>query len=250
MRLKDEVALITGAGSGMGRAGAVRFAQEGAAVVAVDLNEAAAAETAAEIVRNGGRAIAVAADISGLEGNLKAVRAAVDEFGKLSIAWANAGIASKIGPLHEADEEIFFRMEKVNVHGPWNLARAAADDLKAAKGSMLITASLSGMVARPGNVAYSATKAAANALARNLAIEFAPHVRVNSIAPVATETPMQEVFAPGEMKDAAQAAIVQGIPLQRMATVDDIANAALFLASREAAMITGLNLPVDGGAAL
>ncbi|KAD3720574.1 glucose 1-dehydrogenase [Arthrobacter yangruifuii] len=247
MRLKDEVAVITGAGSGMGQAGAIRFAQEGAAVVVVDLNGEAAEKTAQDIRNNGGRAIAVAADISGLEGNEKAVNAALEEFGKLSIVWANAGLATKVQPLADADEAVFRRMQDVNVYGPWNMARAAMPHLAKEKGSMLITASLSGLTARPGNSAYSATKGAAVQLTRALAIEFAPDVRVNSICPVATQTPMQDVFTPGGLKDEIQPKIIAGIPMQRLAVPEDMANAALFLVSREAGMITGHNLPVDGG---
>lgn len=247
MRLKDEVALITGAGSGMGQAGAIRFAQEGAAVVVVDLNGEAAENTAQQIRDNGGRALAVTANIAGLEGNQQAVDAAVGEFGKLSIAWANAGIATKVQPLAESDEETFRRMQDVNVYGPWNMARAAMPHLAKEKGSMLITASLSGLTARPGNSAYSATKGAAVQLTRALAIEFSPDVRVNSICPVATQTPMQDVFTPGGMKETIQPKIIAGIPMQRLAVPEDMANAALFLVSREAGMITGHNLPVDGG---
>lgn len=247
MRLKDEVALITGAGSGMGQAGAIRFAQEGAAVVVVDLNGEAAEATAQQIRDNGGRALSVTANIAGLEGNQQAVDVALEEFGKLSIVWANAGMATKVQPLAEADEETFRRMQDVNVYGPWNMARAAMPHLAKEKGSMLITASLSGLTARPGNSAYSATKGAAVQLTRALAIEFAPDVRVNSICPVATQTPMQDVFTPGDMKDAVQPKIVAGIPMQRLAVPEDMANAALFLVSREAGMITGHNLPVDGG---
>lgn len=247
MRLKDEVAVITGAGSGMGQAGAIRFAREGAAVVVVDLNGEAAEKTAQDIRNDGGRAIAVAADISGLEGNEKAVNAALEEFGKLSIVWANAGLATKVQPLADADEAVFRRMQDVNVYGPWNMARAAMPHLAKEKGSMLITASLSGLTARPGNSAYSATKGAAVQLTRALAIEFAPDVRVNSICPVATQTPMQDVFTPGGLKDEIQPKIIAGIPMQRLAVPEDMANAALFLVSREAGMITGHNLPVDGG---
>jgi 3-oxoacyl-[acyl-carrier protein] reductase len=247
MRLKDEVALITGGGSGMGRAGAIRFAQEGAAVAVVDLNGEAAEQTAQQIRDEGGRAIAITANIAGLEGNQQAVDSTIAEFGKLSITWANAGLATKVQPLAESEEETFRRMQDVNVYGPWNMARAAMPHLAKEKGSMLITASLSGLTARPGNSAYSATKGAAVQLTRALAIEFAPHVRVNSICPVATQTPMQDVFTPGGMKDDIQPKIIAGIPMQRLAVPEDMANAALFLVSREAGMITGHNLPVDGG---
>jgi len=248
MRLQDEVAIITGGGSGMGRAGALRFAKEGAAIVVVDLNEAGAKETVSLVEAEGGKAIAIAADISTLEGNQEAVDAAVASFGKLSIFWANAGVADEVKPIFDATQDRFDLMTAVNVYGPWNGARAAMPELKKAKGSFLITASLSGLKARPGNSAYSATKGAAVHLVRALAVEFAPDVRVNGIDPVATETPMQQVFTPGEKEAEMKPKIIAGVPMGRLAQPEDIASAALFLCSREAGMITGHNLPVDGGA--
>ncbi|AGS35366.1 3-ketoacyl-(acyl-carrier-protein) reductase [Corynebacterium maris DSM 45190] len=250
MRLKDEVAIITGGGSGMGRTGALRFAEEGAKVVVADLNGVAAEETAQMVKDAGGEAVAVQGDVATLEGNQNAVQAALDNYGKLSIVWANAGVATSVKPLLEADEKDsshFDLMYRVNVKGPWYMAQAAMPHLKEQDGSMVITASLSGLTARPGNSAYSATKGAAVQLTRALAVEFAPNVRVNSICPVATETPMQDVFTPGEMGDVMKPKIVAGIPMGRLANTQDMADAALFLASREAGMITGHNLPVDGG---
>ncbi|NLZ58715.1 MAG: SDR family NAD(P)-dependent oxidoreductase, partial [Corynebacterium sp.] len=200
MRLENEVAIITGGGSGMGRTGAIRFAEEGAAVVVADLNLESAQETVRLVEEKGGRAIAIQSDVSTLKGNQDAVDAAVETYGSLSIVWANAGVATQVKPLldaTDADEKHFDLMHAVNVKGPWHLARAAMPHLKETKGSMVITASLSGLTARPGNSAYSATKGAAVQLTRALAIEFAPDVRVNSICPVATETPMQDVFTPG-----------------------------------------------------
>lgn len=250
MRLQDEVAIITGGGSGMGRSGAIRFAQEGAAIVVADLNKEAAEETVKLVEEIGGRAIAVESNVANLQGNKDAVDAAMDTYGKLSIVWANAGVATNVKSLLENDDKDdahFDLMFDVNVKGPWHMARVAMPQLKETNGSMVITASLSGLTARPGNSAYSATKGAAVQLTRALAVEFAPDVRVNSICPVATITPMQDVFTPGEMKDIAQPKIIAGIPMGRLATPEDMADAALFLASREAGMITGHNLPVDGG---
>lgn len=250
MRLENEVAIITGGGSGMGRTGAIRFAEEGAAVVVADLNLEAAQETVKMVEANGGRAIAIQSDVSTLQGNQDAVDAALEAYGSLSIVWANAGVATQVKPLldaTDADEDHFDLMHAVNVKGPWHLARAAMPHLKKTKGSMVITASLSGLTARPGNSAYSATKGAAVQMTRALAIEFAPDVRVNSICPVATETPMQDVFTPGDMAAVIQPKIIAGIPMGRLANTTDMADAALFLASREAGMISGHNLPVDGG---
>ncbi|HWL76514.1 glucose 1-dehydrogenase [Microbacterium sp.] len=249
MRLNNEVALITGGGSGMGRAGAIRFAAEGARVVVVDINQQAAEETRDLIAQAGGEAIAVRADAASAADNEAAVAAAIERFGKLTIVWANAGIPAPATPIEETAPETFDRLFAVNSRGPWLAARAAAPALReAGGGSIVITASLSGLKGRPGNSAYASSKGAAAMLTKALAVEFAPDIRVNSVCPVATDTPMLPEFtktAPDP--DAARDKVVSGIPMKRLATADDIANAALFLASSEAAMITGHNLPVDGG---
>ncbi|WP_417509669.1 SDR family NAD(P)-dependent oxidoreductase [Microbacterium sp.] len=249
MRLKNEVAMITGGGSGMGRAGAIRFAAEGAKVVVVDINQQAAEQTRDLIIKQGGEAIAVVADVALEADNDTAVQAAVKQFGKLTILWANAGIAAPATPIGETSPETFDRLLSVNSRGPWLAARAAESAFRAAGGgSIVITSSLSGLKGRPGNSAYASSKGAAAMLTKALAIEFAPVIRVNSVCPVATDTPMLPEFtktAPDP--DAARERVVSGIPMKRLATTEDIANAALFLASSEAAMITGLNLPVDGG---
>lgn len=249
MRLNNEVALITGGGSGMGRAGAIRFAAEGARVVVVDINQQAAEETRDLIAQAGGEAIAVRADVASAADNEAAVAAAIERFGKLTIVWANAGIPAPATPIEETAPETFDRLFAVNSRGPWLAARAAAPALReAGGGSIVITASLSGLKGRPGNSAYASSKGAAAMLTKALAVEFAPDIRVNSVCPVATDTPMLPEFtktAPDP--DAARDKVVSGIPMKRLATADDIANAALFLASSEAAMITGHNLPVDGG---
>ena len=249
MRLNNEVALITGGGSGMGRAGAIRFAAEGARVVVVDINKEAAEETRDLIAQAGGEAIAVRADAASAADNEAAVAAAIERFGKLTIVWANAGIPAPATPIEETAPETFDRLFAVNSRGPWLAARAAAPALReAGGGSIVITASLSGLKGRPGNSAYASSKGAAAMLTKALAVEFAPDIRVNSVCPVATDTPMLPEFtktAPDP--DAARDKVVSGIPMKRLATADDIANAALFLASSEAAMITGHNLPVDGG---
>ena len=249
MRLNNEVALITGGGSGMGRAGAIRFAAEGARVVVVDINQQAAEETRDLIAQAGGEAIAVRADAASAADHEAAVAAAIERFGKLTIVWANAGIPAPATPIEETAPETFDRLFAVNSRGPWLAARAAAPALReAGGGSIVITASLSGLKGRPGNSAYASSKGAAAMLTKALAVEFAPDIRVNSVCPVATDTPMLPEFtktAPDP--DAARDKVVSGIPMKRLATADDIANAALFLASSEAAMITGHNLPVDGG---
>lgn len=249
MRLSDEVALITGGGSGMGRAGALRFAAEGASVVVADINEDAARDTVRLVEEAGGKATAVRTDVSVAADNARAVAAATDAFGKLSIVWANAGIPHASTPIEDLDSEEFDRIFAVNARGPWLTAQAAIPALRAnGGGAIVFTGSLSGLKARAGNSIYASSKGAVVMLTRVLALELAPEIRVNCVNPVATDTPMLPSFMANAPDPAGvREALTQAVPLKRLATAEDIANAALFLASSEAAMITGVNLPIDGG---
>jgi 3-oxoacyl-[acyl-carrier protein] reductase len=249
MRLANEVALITGAGSGMGRAGAIRFSAEGASIVAADIDEATATETARLVEEAGGRAIAVQADVSSTEDDERAVARALDAYGKLTIVWANAGIPHGAEPIGAQDADTFDRIFAVNARGPWLTARAAIPALAASGGgAILFTGSLSGLKARPNNSAYSGSKGAVVMMTKALALELAPDIRVNCVNPVATDTPMLPKFmATAPDQAAVRQAVIAGIPMGRLATAEDVANAALFLVSSEASLITGVNLPIDGG---
>lgn len=249
MKLDNKIAVITGGGSGMGRAGALLFAREGARVVVADLDDIAAKEVAAEVTDNGGQAIAVSADVSTLEGNETIVSAALETYGGLDVFWANAGVAAPMSPVTEQSIEFFDTLMAVNAKGPWLGARAAMPHMaKRPVASFIITSSLSGFRARPNNSAYSASKGAAIQLTRALSIEFAPEVRVNTVAPVSTETPMLKTFmAKQDDIEATIAGQRAGVPLGRLAFPEDIAKAALFLASSDSEFITGITVPVDGG---
>nr|WP_271210311.1 SDR family oxidoreductase [Rhodococcus wratislaviensis]GLK35483.1 short chain dehydrogenase [Rhodococcus wratislaviensis] len=249
MKLHSKVAVITGAGSGMGRAGALLFAQEGAQIVVADRDETAARETAELVRSKGGEASTVGADVTTLEGNETIIRGAVEAFGGVDVFWANAGVAAPMSPLAEQSIDFFDTLMAVNAKGPWLGARAAMPLMQQRPGaSFIITASLSGFRARPNNSAYSTSKGAAIQLTRALSIEFAPQVRVNSVAPVSTETPMLRTFM--EHQENIEATINAqraGVPLGRLAQADDVAKAALFFASTDSEFITGVTLPIDGG---
>jgi 3-oxoacyl-[acyl-carrier protein] reductase len=249
MRLANKTIIVTGAGSGIGQYGARLFAQEGANVVAADIDAGAVEETVKEIVGAGGNAIAVPFDVTSVDDNARLVSEAVEAFGGLHGYWANAGLTTPIRPATEQDADTFDRVFQVNAKGPWLGARAAIGELKKSEGAaFLITASLSGFLARPGNSTYSVSKGAAIQLMRSLAMEFAPRVRVNAISPVSTETPMLPKFmAQGVDVKATIQAMRDGVPLGRLATPEDVANAALFLLSDESTLFTGVNLPIDGG---
>ncbi|NMO88265.1 SDR family NAD(P)-dependent oxidoreductase [Actinomycetospora sp. TBRC 11914] len=251
MRLADRVAVITGAGSGMGRAGAELFAAEGAAVVVVDRDAAGAQATTAAVEAAGGRAVTVVADIAEADGNEAAVAAATAQFGGLDVFWANAGVAAPFRPVSDIEPGEFDRLMAVNARGPWLGARAALPALRRrGGGAVVITASLSGLKGRADASAYQASKGATVMLTRSLAREFGPlGIRVNSVCPVASVTAMWPTLMAGYADpDDAAVDFARAVPLGRLATPEDVARAALFLASDDAAFVTGVNLPVDGGA--
>jgi len=250
MKLKDKVALITGAGSGIGQATALLFAREGARVAVVDVREEAAKATAQEIERAGGQALALRADVSRAADNQAAVEQTVARWGRLDIFYANAGDPERPTPVEDVDEATFDRIMAVNVKGPFLGVKYAAPIMKRQRsGVILITGSTSAVRPRPGVQCYSASKGAVHVMAKSLALELAPFgIRVVTIAPVATETPMLPAFmGKDKVDDEGMARYRATVPLGRLNQPEDLARAALFLASDDAAMITGTALEVDGG---
>lgn len=253
MKLKGKVALVTGAGSGIGQATALLFAAEGARVACVDVNEATAKQTAEQIEKAGGQALAVRADVSKAPDNLAMVERTVAQWGRLDILYANAGVPQSPTPVEEVDEATFDRIMAVNVRGVFLGVKYAVPVMKKQGGGViLITASTAAIRPRKGVQAYGASKGAVIALTKALALELAPHkIRVVAIAPVATDTPMLPAFmGKTVVDDKAREAMVRTIPLGRLNTPEDIARAALFLASDDAAMLTGSCVEVDGGRCL
>ena len=250
MKLKDKVALVTGAGSGIGQASAVLFAREGAKVAVVDIREDTAKATAEQIEKAGGQALAIRADVSKAADSQATINQTLARWGRLDIFYANAGVPQFPTSVGEVEEHVFDQIMAVNVKGVFLGAKYALPVMKQQKGGVfLITASTSALRPRPGVQCYSASKGAVTVLAKSLALEGAPFgVRVVAIAPVATETPMLPTFMGKKEVDAEGMARYRGtIPLGRLNTPEDIAKAALFLASDDAAMITGSTVEVDGG---
>ncbi len=243
--LSGKVAVVTGGASGIGLATARRFADAGARVVVADRDAEGAERVAGEL---GADALAVAVDVTSAEQVEAMVAATEERFGALHVLSHNAGLAGYPTPALEAAEDEFDAIMAVNVKGAWLCARAAAPAVRrAGGGSVVLTGSVMGERARPGFGAYAPSKAATNHLARVLALEWAPHVRVNSVAPVATDTAMLPWFLGPEDPERAREAFVAGIPMGRLATPEDVADVTLFLASDLARFVTGVVLPVDGG---
>jgi 3-oxoacyl-[acyl-carrier protein] reductase len=243
MRLQKIVAIVTGGGSGMGEAIAETFAREGAHVSVVDVDDAAAKKVAAKI---GHPAIAIKCDVTKRADIDAAVVETATKFGGLNVLVNNAGVAHVNKPLLDIDEKDFDRVFAVNVKGLFMFTQAVVPLMRGTGGVIINIGSTAGLRPRPGLSAYNATKGAVHNLTKTLAVELAPdRIRVCAIAPVATDTPLLPTFlgpAPGMREK-----FVATVPLGRLATAQDIADAALFLASDEAKFLTGNIMEVDGG---
>jgi NAD(P)-dependent dehydrogenase (short-subunit alcohol dehydrogenase family) len=244
-RLEDKIALVTGAGAGIGRAIAETFAREGANVVVADRDGEAARETAETIVKSNGAAQAETVDVTDTEQVKALMQRLAATFGRLDVLVNNAGVGERSDFRH-IDDAAWDKVWKTNVDGTVRCAREAFDLLKASGNASVIN--LSSVMAtkhtRQMSV-YSATKGAVSALSRSLAVEYAPYgIRVNALCPGYVETALIGRYM---QKPMIAKALLTQTPLRRFGTPRDIANAALFLASDEAAYITGAGLHVDGG---
>jgi 3-oxoacyl-[acyl-carrier protein] reductase len=248
MRLDGKIAIVTGAASGFGAGIARRFAAEGARVVVNDVNDAGARSVVADIVSTGGRAIACAADVSNDADVARLVQTALAEYGGLDVVVNNAGATHRNQPLLDVSEAAFDRIYQVNVKSLFLTARHAVPHFRRQRSGVFVTiASTAGVRPRPGLTWYNGSKGAAIVTSRSMAAELAPdNIRVNVINPVAGETAMLADFM-GEDTPARRAQFIATIPLGRLSMPSDVATAAVFFASDEAAFITGACLEVDGG---
>ncbi len=245
-RLANKIALITGGGDGFGEAMAKAFAAEGARVALIDLHLPKAERVAREI---GPQAIALQADVSDGAAIRAALAQTVAAFGVPHIIVNNAGYTHRNQPLLNVDEASFDRCFAVNVKAIYHMVQAAVPMLRDnGGGSMINIGSVAGIRPRPGLTWYNASKGAANLLTKSLAVELAPlNIRVNVICPVMAATGMLEDFMGLPDTPENRAKFIASVPMGRLAEAQDIVGAAVFLASDEAAFVTGVELPVDGG---
>ena len=246
MRLKDQVAIVTGAASGFGAEISRRYVAEGAKVAVADMNEEGAKKVAAEL---GANAFAIKCDVTKRADIDALVAATLKHFGTLDIVVNNAGYTHKNQPLLETDEATFDRVVDVNFKSIYHMTMATVPIMRAKKrGCIINIGSVSGMRPRPGLVWYSASKAAVNVLSKAMAAELGPdNIRVNAVAPVMSPTGRFTLFSGVPDTPENQKKFLANIPLGRLATPLDIAKACVYLASDDADFITGVEFPVDGG---
>lgn len=249
MLLENKTALITGGGSGIGRASAIRLAKEGANIVVADVNITGGEETAALVADGGRSAIFVSCDVS-KAGEVEAmVSAAVKAFGGFDIALNNAGVGGSLVNLHDLDEATWDRVININLKGVWLCMKYEIPAMLARGGGSIINvSSVAGLVGFRSNAVYAASKHGVIGLTKSAALEYARQgIRVNAICPGYTETPMvthliEEVpfMAEGTRKSS---------PMRRLGRVEEIADAVLYLASGLSSFVNGVALPLDGGTA-
>ncbi|MGE4335921.1 MAG: SDR family NAD(P)-dependent oxidoreductase [Pigmentiphaga sp.] len=253
--LEGKLALITGAGSGFGRAGAITFAREGAKVAVADIDSKKGEETVSAVRSAGGEAFYVYADLSRMSGVERMISEAAQQFGGLDLFWHNAGNAGP-GGVDDTTEAAYDLTMSVHLKaGFFGAKYALAEMKKRGGGSVLLTSSLAGLKASRASPVYGVAKAGLIALAKNFAVAFAPYgVRVNAICPGPAETAMWATVASRglEVPDADHAALIarqyrEKAPLGRLCEPQDVANAALFLSSEMASSITGEIMSVDAG---
>ncbi|WP_246096618.1 SDR family NAD(P)-dependent oxidoreductase [Paenibacillus sinopodophylli] len=257
MRFTNKVVLVTGGASGIGKVSAYLFAAEGAHVVIADWNQAEGQRAADELNEQYGdmkglpRAIAIQTDVSHEQAVQALIAQTLQVYGKLDILFNNAAVICP-KPLEEIDAQSFDQLYAVNVKGVYLMIKHAIPHLRAVQGSVVNMASLNGLIGQKHNPIYAATKGALIALTKSLALDYAQSgVRVNCVCPAGVMTPLLDEWTKQQPNPAEAVQSLHAMhPLGRPASSEEVAQAVLFLASNQAAFMTGVALPVDGGASL
>ncbi|MFJ8810800.1 SDR family NAD(P)-dependent oxidoreductase [Streptomyces sp. NPDC102490] len=242
-----QVAFVTGASSGMGLATARAFAEAGAAVGLADIDETAVEAAAQELTDAGHRALALVCDVTDEDQVAAAVDRTVETFGRLDMAYNNAGVMPPLTDAADESADQFDRVQNINLRGVWASMKHELRHLRdQGSGAIVNCSSLGGLVGNPGRAAYHATKHGVIGLTKSAALEYGPRgVRINAVCPGTIATPMVDAMIEGGELDRTRAETGQAIA--RLGTADDIAQAVLWLSSPGAGYVTGIALPVDGG---
>jgi 3-oxoacyl-[acyl-carrier protein] reductase len=248
--LRDRVAIVTGGSRGIGRATSQRLAEAGAHVVVNYLSHAREADEAVrEVAEQGGRSLAVQADVANSHDATALIEKTLEKFGRLDLLVANAGIWEG-APVENMSDDVWDRVMDCNLRGTWTVCRAGVPAFKSnGGGSIVIVSSTAGQRGEAGYSNYAASKGGQISFAKSLAVELAPKIRVNVVAPGWVDTELNHVVFTAEENEEKRKAI-EAIPLKRLATADDVANAVVFLGSEWARHITGEVLNINGGAVL
>ena len=245
-RFKDKVVIVTGGGSGIGQATARAFAREGAQVVIADIVERDGRDTAAEIQRNGGKAVFMAVDVSKVDSVNALFEGTIASFGKLDVLFNNAGILDGFANIHNTTDTLWDHVLGVNLSGYFYCARAAIPHLAKTRGNIVMTASVAALGAMAAGLPYTVSKHAVSGLVSQLACEVAAEgIRVNAVAPGAILTQLARSLP--NIDELTQGFVKAVTPLGRWGEPEEIAEPVLFLASDAASFITGTLLRVDGG---
>ena len=249
MRYKDKTVLITGSGSGIGKAAALAFAKEGANLIVSDINDENGLKTVSEITNNKGKATFFKADVSNYEMVTDLMNFIVEKFGRLDVAINNAGVGGDFAKITDLTVESWDKTMSVNSTGVFYCIKNQIPImLKQGGGVILNTSSIAGIRGLPNATAYSASKHAVIGITKTVAMEYAKNnIRVNAICPVFTVTPMFDPEAMDKLKSGISEKLKANVPMKRFADVMEQVNTMLWLCSDEASFITGQTISVDGG---